>query len=139
VELFVYVAMLRGGMNLAMPTISILSENEDEKSAIRQEWFHFDANKCDCFSQIDKERIFRVLGQYDGGVPAFNDYIQQLARDLFADGDSGDAGVARSGGIPTEDTDQGKPLPALLAPSPASAASKIDKAIQPVAGEDNRV
>jgi hypothetical protein len=129
VELFVYVTMMRGGMNIAMPTISILGSTDDEKTAIRNRWFCFDANQCECFSPTDKERIFGVLEQCDGGVPKFNEHIQHLARELFSgviySNNSGAAVQAGARVFHSKSANGGESrpqsLPQLLAPSPSSA------------------
>merc|ERR1712217_291192 len=82
-ELFVYTHMLTEDEPTQLPIVKVLGADEQERARVRNAWNLFDASVCECVSDFDKKRIFAVIDRYPGGVKAFSEHIQALARHVF--------------------------------------------------------
>lgn len=66
-----------------IPSVIELGESEDEKEMVRSGWKDFTSASCSCFNPADKERIFRVINRYPGGVEKFDGCVKEIAAKLW--------------------------------------------------------
>ena len=79
VELFVHCAMGSDEDDYTLPIIEIIGHSDEERCDYKDAWYHFDVSSCRCFDTRDKDRIFGVIQNHQGGVSAFDEHMRACA------------------------------------------------------------
>jgi hypothetical protein len=85
VELFVnhQLAMSSEGRR-DLPIMIEFGIDDYAKHCVGSKWKHFNAGKCNCFHACDEERIIRSVCPFNGGVNAFNLFVQKMVEDIYS-------------------------------------------------------
>jgi len=81
-EIFSYIMM--GGRLSNVELVPVLAEggDTDQMASLRESFEHFDASKCECFNHSDKQWMLTVIQTAFGDLPAFNEQVSSILRQL---------------------------------------------------------